>query len=122
VSQIETWVQVKRCGYPARWDGAVSEQVLKVEHEMCRGVGPSTTALSLPPKWSVEGNHEELLCSVVLHIVKHTARELVPLELLNGLVDEDKVSDLLVAQPRVLPSTTSHVLWSGHLLCYLLSD
>jgi hypothetical protein len=64
--------------YPtAPWDGQLTPALLRLERGLASGQG--------------QGQPQELACLVVLHVVRYSARELVPLELLNGLVDEDKV-------------------------------
>lgn len=70
--------------YPtAPWDGQLTPALLRLERGLASGQGQGQGQGQAQP--------QELACLVVLHVVRYSARELVPLELLNGLVDEDKV-------------------------------
>ena len=91
-----------RLGYPREWDGRITRAVLELERGLYQDLKtgqplrrPSLPLPSLVPsqqQQQQQRQQQQLYCLTLLHTLRFSARELLPLDLLNGVVEEAKIA------------------------------
>jgi len=92
-----------RLGYPRKWDGRIPRAVLELEGALYQylkigqALHPSLPLPTPPqqhqqPQLQQKQQQQQLHCLALLHTLHFSARELLPLDLLNGEVSEAKVA------------------------------
>jgi hypothetical protein len=92
-----------RLGYPKKWDGRITRAVLELEGALYQDIKTGRAlhpSLPSPPppqqqqqqQLQQQQQQQQLYCLALLHTLRFSARELLPLDLLNGEVSEAKVA------------------------------